>query len=440
MILKDRQLGLTELLGARLLYKMAFSPAFLGAVISINREKAIDVSSRVKGMTGSLNITWERDADTKRKVERGGEVHFLPSTENAVRALPSVVELVYDEAGFLPKFSELYGAGTSAQEMVGPADRKTILNTTVPPEGTLSEFWGMFDSDNPPEHDAVSMVAIARDAGSNCDIPGMVWWTDTNGWAKVVLSHKAHPKYGSNPNYLQEVQERRKIPWSIVLREHNLGIETAQGGLFDSSAINKQATGAWSEPIPGHLYLGCTDPNFGGSDNYVTQIWDVTDYPRSLVAEYAEADRSTEYSKDQSLTLFDRYGCQLVAVESNSGGKVVAENYIKARPKLRVEVTLTTNASKRVNTDRIAFALEQSEIIYPKKWQGIAEMRRFSAKDRQATGGEKDDRIMAWAAGWAWVGEISSPKFGKTAHLTKGQAQRVERDHRNSRPRKPFSR
>jgi hypothetical protein len=401
MVLKDRQLGITELLGGRILFKLMHNPAYLAAVISINQDKASEVSSRVQEMPATLKLTWDRASGKKLKPAKCGEAQFLPSTDNAARSLPSVTELTFDEAGFIPNFAELYGAGTSAQEMVPPEHRKTILNTTCPPEGTLSEFWGMFDEAN-GETNALDMVKLARDGGTNCGIPGMVWWKDENGWAKVILGHKVQPKY-NYPGYVDDVCKRRKIPKAIAEREHNLGIENTEGSLFNREAMERQAIGAWSGAFTGNKYLVCIDPNFGGSDNFVTLVWDITKIPYSLVHEYAESNRSTDYSVNKTVDLIDKYKPSLVACESNSGGKVIVENLIKLRPDSRFEVTVTTRTSKIVNTDRIALAIEQSEVIYPPAWDGLTEMKRFSMREREATGGAKDDRIMSWAAGWAWI-------------------------------------
>ena len=401
MIIKDRQLGITEFLGGRILYKLLHNRAFLAAVISISQEKASEVSQRVKEMPANIGLEWERASGKKLKPVGCGEAQFLPSTDNAARSLPSITEFYLDEAGFIENFAELYGAGTSAQEMVPPEHRKTILNTTVPPDGTLSEFWGMFDDAN-GAIDAAEMVGKARDGETNCDIPGMIWWTDKNGWAKVILSHKVQSKY-NYPEYLEDVCKRRKIPMAIAQREHNLGIEVAEGSLFNRDAISAQAIGGWAAPVAGHRYLVSIDPNFGGSDNFSTLVFDITKMPCSLVAEYAEADRSIEYSLGKTLELIDVYKPILIACESNSGGKIIVENLIKMRPHCLVEVTFTTRTSKVVNTDRIALGLEQKEIIYPPDWKGINEMKRFSMREREATGAEKDDRIMSWAAGWAWL-------------------------------------
>jgi Terminase RNaseH-like domain len=414
MIIKDRQLGITETFGAWLLHEMLKNSAFLCAVFSINQAKSSEVSKRISAMTAGMDISWQTKSLTILKPMHSGEAQCLPSTDNAGRSLPSVAVEVFDEAGFIDGFTELYGNATSAQEMIDPKDRRTVINTTIPETGELHEVWTMFDSEN-GDISAHEMLKVAREGGTNCGIPGMVWWVDGNGWAKVVLSHKVHPKYGKDPEYLNNVQRRRKIPWSTVQREHNLGIETAQGSLFSSDAIAKQSIGAWAEYKPGRYYIACTDPNFGGSDNWVTQIWDVTELPYSLVAEYAESDRTTEYSRAKALELSDNYNVIYHAVESNSGGKIVVENMIRDRPSLKILLTLTTNTSKKVNTDRIALGVEQGEYIYPADWKGIIEMKRFSQALREGTGGEKDDRVMCFAAGMPHLDQIVFSSFDSDA-------------------------
>jgi phage terminase large subunit-like protein len=156
--------------------------------------------------------------------------------------------------------------------------------------------------------------------------------------------------------------------------------------------------------------MGMVDPNFGGSDNFVALIIDITDPIASIVAEYAEADKSDEYSEDKSIALFDNYNVLAVAVESNSGGKIVLENFCRKRPAMKFLLTLTSHTSKRPNTDRIAFAVEQGILIYPTNWEGKKEMRSFSAQHREAVSGEKDDRIMALAAGFAHIDEVRKMK------------------------------
>jgi phage terminase large subunit-like protein len=165
------------------------------------------------------------------------------------------------------------------------------------------------------------------------------------------------------------------------------------------------AYGLWQAPKKGRRYLMGIDPNFGGKDNFVAQVWDCTESPVALVAEYAEADRTIETSVESVARLIEDYGPEIVAVESNSGGRIVLEQLIRLFPSVRIEGVTTTSASKKVNTDRIALAIESREVTYPADWQGLNEMMHFGLMERAALSG-KDDRVMAMAAAWVFFHEL----------------------------------
>jgi hypothetical protein len=183
-------------------------------------------------------------------------------------------------------------------------------------------------------------------------------------------------------------------------QEHDLGIESASGSLFSEASIEASQNGSWQGMRLGRDYFAMIDPNFGGSDNFVMLVFDVTEDCNILVCEYAESDRSIEYSIGKCCEILQLYRIKMAAIESNSGGKIVYEDLLRKRPDIEWLLTLTTNASKKINTDRIALALEQREIAYAPGWQGMTEMRAYSAAEREGKG-EKDDRVMALAAGWA---------------------------------------
>jgi len=406
IIIKDRQLGITELLAAYCYWQCLIDPAYSAAFVSITQDKSAEISSRIKGMApNDWGIKWDKKNNSELHPSSAGIMRFLTSSEDAARGLPAVNFFCLDEAGFLSNFDELHGAGGSSQETVPEDRKKTILNTTIPIEGQAHPVWGMFADSN--DLSALDAIHGARDGKSNCDIPGMFHWIDRNGCCKVVIGHKAHPIYGKDSDYIESVKKRRKIPDAIAQREHNLGIEVAGSSLFNSAAIDLQAVGQWqTHAIINRKYMAMVDPNFGGSDNFVALIIDITDPIASIVAEYAEADKSIEYSEGKTLELCDQFGVSAIAIESNSGGKIVVEDIQRKRPALKVLLTLTTSSSKKTNTDRVALAIEQGQLIYPKDWKGISEMRSFSAQHREAVSGEKDDRIMALAAGFAHVDEV----------------------------------
>lgn len=408
-VCKDRQLGLTELLICWMLYRSTGNPAYAGAVFSITEKDAHKVSKRIERMPSQIpDFAWEIDNIGVRKAIGGGELNFRPSTSNATRGLESVWDLFFDESGFIPIIDEMYAASTPSQEMVGE-DARTFIVSTIPPEGRNCWYWERGEDGNPSDIDIEQMLQVARSGEffnrtrvDIAPIPGFCAWEDDGGWVKVIIGHKAHPIYGSNPNYVEEKRIKKKITQAEAEREHNLGLPKDGGSLFNLEAIARNKVGSWQEPRANHFYLLCIDPNFGGSDPFVAQVWDITSIPYSLVAQYRESDRSTAYSRGRVRELGDRYAPVLVAIESNSGGTTIAENLMSDRPDWRIELVKTTASSKKVNTDRIALALEQDEVIYPDDWHGIREMQRFSATRREGMN-ETDDCIMSWAAGWAWL-------------------------------------
>jgi predicted phage terminase large subunit-like protein len=239
VIVKDRQLGITELLTCWMLYRATENPAYAAAVFSITERDAHKISQRVKRMPSKIaDFKWEIDALGVRRPENGGEINFRPSTENATRGLESIWDLFFDEAGFIPIVDEMYAASAPSQEMVG-ADSRTFIVSTIPPTGEDCWFWSRMDEDNGPIV-AKDMLTIAKSAehynGTAIalpDIPGLVCWEDAGGWCKIVVSHKAHPIYGANPNYVEDQRLKKKISRSQAEREHNLGLEELETGMID---------------------------------------------------------------------------------------------------------------------------------------------------------------------------------------------------------------
>jgi hypothetical protein len=177
--------------------------------------------------------------------------------------------------------------------------------------------------------------------------------------------------------------------------------------LFDMDAIAKCSIGKWEAPKDKGLYFISVDPNFGAMNNdyYVAQVWDVGSLPISLVFEYRNNGNGSEYHDEQLDALIDTYDPLMLVFERNGGGLPMAERVQKRREDLRVELVNTGHLSKIINTDRLAQMIEQGEIMFPKNWKGIHEMRRFSRMSREALSGH-DDTIMCAAVGMALVGEV----------------------------------
>lgn len=396
---KTRQLGVTEVFACKMLHKACLSPAYSGAVLSLGGKETSKVAKRVRRMPSAIEgFRFTTNAVTDLQVAGGGMIAFAPSTDNAVRSLESTHDLLFDEAAFVPNEEEIYSGAVPSQEMVGDAARTWIIST-MSPEGKMSWFWReMLAKDN--ACDVEEITAKVREG----TLPPFYWWVDANGWAKVIIHWKAHPIYSQVPDYLEKTKREKKLTEDKLQREYNLGIPEGGGSLFIAAAVDACAVGQWRPPQPKRFYLAGIDPNFGGTDFYVCQIWDVTVMPYSLCAEYRESLRSNEYNEQKTLELVDAYSPGIVAIEKNSGGAIILEQIQKKRPRLRVESVTTSRTSKIINTDRLALATEFRQVAYPRDWVGIQEMKRFSLASREAATGN-DDSIMAWATAWVWLDE-----------------------------------
>lgn len=401
IVFKTRQVGATEVLACKFLHKGTLNPAYVAAVLSMGQEQSSNVASRIRQMPAAIpkfgGFTTNNQRDLQ--IRNGGRVLFKPSTDNAIRSLESVSDLLFDESAFVDNAEEIYSSAVPAQEMVG-AEARTAIVSTMSQSGKLSWFWKMFASNN----GAIDAERVCARVRENLDEPYQ-FWVDETGWAKVVLHWKSHPIYSQIPDYLEKTREEKKLTEDKVQREYNLGIPASGASLFQADLVNLFAVGNWFPPRRDRVYLAGIDPNFGGTDYFCMLIWDVTEAPYQLVSQYRDNSHSNSYHQEKVLQLLDSYQPAITAIESNSGGAVILEDLIVARSSLRFEKVNTSAVSKRVNTDRLAIALEGGTVRYPPDWQGIEEMKNFSTKDRKAVAGH-DDCVMAWAAAWVWIGEL----------------------------------
>jgi hypothetical protein len=353
---------------------------------------------------------FETNAVTNLAVQGGGSISFCPSTDNAVRSIESVHDLLFDEAAFVSNIAEIYSSAVPAQEMVGK-DARTWVISTMSQQGKLSWFWAdMFDKSN-GNVDVERNIARAQEG-----IEPFQWWIDENGWAKVIVHWKAHPIYSKIPNYLEKTKREKKLTDEKLQREYNLGLPESGGSLFKINLIPLLATGDWEEADLRNRYLVGIDPNFGSDDYFCLQVWDISKRPYRLVKQYRKNRTSNTYNLMISVAILQQYKPIITAVEDNSGGAVILENLMARCANLRIEKVTTTGKSKIVNTDRIAFLLENQEIVYPSDWEGCAnheddsgntlkgELYQFSALERKALKGH-DDTIMSAAAAFAWLEE-----------------------------------
>jgi len=406
LIFKTRQLGITEMVASKFLHKACLNPAYFAAVISLGQGETSEISSRVREMRATApNINFETDALTKLKVKGGGKILFRPSTESAGRSLASVSDILFDEAAFIKKIEQIYGNATASQKMVGVDARSIIVST---PNGRSNWFWQYFDSDN-GDIDANQI----RERIINKELPPLYYWTDKEGRCKIFIHWRAHPIYSLNDDYLEEQKKKYKLTDQLLQREYNFGLDDTDSTVFKLELITRATRGQWAEPIPGKRYVIGVDPATGGADYFVSQVWDITEKPYSLVAQLRERQTVTKSIK-QTVDLTIKYRPEVVAVESNAAGAAIAESFINAMPWQRIEPVVTTSSSKRINTDRLVLLHESDSIIYPDDSFLPQEFTHFVQDEkgkREASSGWHDDTVMAAAIGLVFTEEPLSNEF-----------------------------
>lgn len=394
-IFKSRQVGVSETVIGATAQDAMLNPGFSSLIFSIGQNESTELAKRIKQMPRAGLVKWKRDNTRELQPEGGGILYFRPSSSAAGRGFPSVTRLVFDEAGFIPNLQELLAAAVPAQEMGGDTT-STVLISTMPEEGMMSYFWQSFLAGQTPSY-LQERIDEARNGEQ-----GFLWWEDDNGTCKVLIHRRANPMLDCEEGYLERLMAERGVTRDQAIREYDLGMPRGDGALFEAALVDKAAVGQWAEPVPGHRYLAGIDPNFGGADYFSLTIWDVTLPPYRLVAQYHQNNQRIERSLVESLKLLERYRPVITAIERNSGGQIVLERFTSIAPRLRFEPVTTSRQSKLQNTDRLAIALEQEEIIFPPDWAGVNEMKNFSAIKREATVGH-DDMVMSAAVAFAWL-------------------------------------
>ena len=204
-----------------------------------------------------------------------------------------------------------------------------------------------------------------------------------------------------DPEYIGNLQAQDEVERARLL-DGNWKVKKSEAILFNRRLIDLFATGQWKKPKRSRRYVVGIDPNFGamGGDFFVVQVWDFSEFPRSLVFEYRDNSSTMSASIVRAIEIVCHYDPMAVGVEVNAGGRIVAERIVAQCPWVEVKEIVTTETSKRVHCDRIALALESGHVVYPEDWVGSSEMRQYSKHNLEAISGH-DDTISAWFVAFA---------------------------------------
>lgn len=406
VIVKSRQQGATEQIGNRFLFN-AKDPSYAGVVFSKNKDDTSDIARRVRAMALSANLGLPSDSLNFLQVANGGSLYFRPGTAAGGRGIPSVHEILFDEAAHADEVETIYEAAISSTEMVGDDARIIICST---PNGKSGWYYTQLMNDNPDDFDIEKTMERIRahELYSN-GLPGFYWFVDKGGWAKVFIHYSCHPIYGQNANYLEEKRAKKKMSYASVQREYNLSFLDSSAQVFKTDLVAqaqlKQRGFNESKPyIPGRIYVAGVDPNQGADDNFCVAIWDVTSNPVVLHAWYYKSNTPVNYSIQIAIQMLRKYKCRDIIVEVNAN-RLAWEKIQEAFPRKQVIDHNTTQNRKNTNTEKMVFMLEQGDMVLPRVVDPITgicfvfdeftNFRQLDTGRREAAFGHHDDLVMA---------------------------------------------
>ena len=420
VITKTRQVGLTEFIACRFLWKAYQDPAYLGVVFSKGQDDTTRIAKRVRLMAASHPGIELASENTKHlELRNGGSILFRPSTTNAARGIESASEFLFDEAGFVRDFEEIYGSSLPATEMVGDDARVIVLCT---PNGKQGLYWNLLSSHN-GERNILDICKLIREG----EIDPCQWWIDEDGWVKFIVHWKAHPVYSRRPDYLEQIKKDKRLTDKQIFQEYNLGFEDAENAVYDSKLVAAGAIGFWCPATSECRYGIGIDPNFGGSDPFVAEVWDISEPPYELVNEYRDKQRSKDYNLTKVSELIDAYDPVIISIETNTGGRLYMEDLSAKYPDRDIRAVCTNNANKILNTDRLDLLLERGHLVFPKGAAIEDELTSFTEtiaghhRWREAASGKTDDCIMATAALFAWMDEFATTENTSNNNWYPGQ-------------------
>lgn len=421
VITKSRQMGISETICCYLLMRAVTEPGFTAIVFSKTLDDSGALGRRIRHMAqslGSLCPDFASESDKKLSFKRLGSISFLPGTSRSARGIASVSVIFFDEAAFIDGIDGIYQAAGATTSMLG--DKATfIFNST--PNGRSGLFYRLLISGT---EDKVRSIRTCKEIATPTNTiepferlaKHTRSWV-TNGWCKIFLHWRVHPLYGKDPEWAKKKREAEQLTQSQWDQEFEMAFSEGSSAVFPIALVEAAAIGQWEDCAPNRKYIMGIDPSFGGSDNFVAQVWEIYRDQYSLVREYTANHTSKTINIQRTLELVDQYKPINVNVEVNSGGGVILEDLSKSRPGIQWGEVVTSNRSKMENTDRIVLMLERQSIEFPEDSLLAKEMPHFvesigakmrsTTRTREAESGFHDDSVMACAIAFANMDEWS---------------------------------
>ncbi|NJO63770.1 MAG: hypothetical protein HC836_37980 [Richelia sp. RM2_1_2] len=236
VILKSRQMGVTQAIVSKFLHDACVNPAASSICFMRNGEDASAVSRRARQMLQSIPEYAQSDNDNVGylKVKSGGDIYFKNSSREGSRSLDSATGMLFDESAFVENIAQIYAA-SSPSSALSKKVQKFIVST---PSAKNGWYWDKINENN-GDIDIEKLATEVSKGRKYKDIPGLYWFVDKANSCKIILHYSAHPVYATIPNYLEYRLEQDGTDLETVQREYNLQFIDSSVSVFDSALIRK---------------------------------------------------------------------------------------------------------------------------------------------------------------------------------------------------------
>lgn len=398
VILKSRQMGVTQAIVSKFLHDACVNPAASSICFMRNGEDASAVSRRARQMLQSIPEYALSDNDNVGylKVKSGGDIYFKNSSREGSRSLDSATGMLFDESAFVENIAQIYAA-SSPSSALSKKIQKFIVST---PSAKNGWYWDKINENN-GNIDIEELATEVSEGRKYKDIPGIYWFVDKSNCCKVIIHYSAHPIYKAIPNYLEYRLEQDGTDLETVQREYNLQFIDSSVSVFDSALIRKNAVGYYeTERDENAQYFAGLDTATTGNDYCTLPILKFKNDQLSLIHLYRKRKETSDYHLYHISELLNKYKVDTVGIETTGGvGQVYLEQLERQHKQVSFEAIKTTGDSKPVMVSNVQLTLEKGQLIYPSNSPIVEELLSFRRQGRklEAATGKHDDVLMGCA-------------------------------------------
>ena len=292
VIVKSRQLGISETISSFMLYKACKNEGYLGLVFSKTQKDSSLLARRILRMIESLGLKTKTENLSDIELKNGGRLLFRNSRPDSARGIESVCDVFLDELAFIENSKEIWDAVAPSQQMVGDAARVYAVST---PNGKEGLFYDLISSSN----NEIDILDVC-DKVSKKQLTGFQNWKDEGGWNKIVIHWTIHPIYGTDPDFLKKVALTQKLSSETIEKEYNLNFSESESQVFSNDLILKNSCGNFEKPVENSTYFIGIDAVGSGNDYCAAVVLKLENKNYSVVKIYRENKKTSETYLNES--------------------------------------------------------------------------------------------------------------------------------------------